>query len=124
MVQVRQEFEETHTLTERYYLDKYGDQRVCRTLLFGNEVVAIEDYNSMSQSGELYQLRQTMQELFRTTEKCTECRYRIGQYTGDPGYLLYVIFKTRLRLKFLTLKYRLLHFNFKKLHFYKKPNNQ
>lgn len=111
-----QEFERSYTLKERYYLTANKEQRVERTLTgyyqgYAGFLIATENYNSMSKSGDLYRIAQQIRELESPTDKCIKCRYRIGNYTGDPGYLLYVIFKTRIRLKFLEFKYRFTHLN-------------
>lgn len=120
-----QEFEITYTLKERYYLTVHKEQRVERTLICHHQghlgdLIATENYNSMSKSGDLYRIKQLISELESPTDKCIKCRYRIGNYTGDPGYLIYVIFKTRIRLKFLKFKYRFLHLNLKGLFFKRK----
>lgn len=102
-----QEFTRTHELQERYYLDKYGEQRVERVLFCLGDVVAKEDYPSISKKGHLSSIVQMMLDTNQSPSDCGDCRYKVGDYTGDPGYLLYILFKTRLRLKFFKFKVRL-----------------
>ena len=97
-----------YELAEKYYRDSHGQHRVARKLTCEDGVLlAEEDYPGQSQKGWLYEIKQMIDETDHPSSKCRDCRYKVGDYTGDPGYMIYVLFKTRFRLKFFKLKIRL-----------------
>lgn len=115
------EFTITHTLSIRYYLTSLDEQRVERTLKFNGTIIAIENYNSMSKGGDLCKLETTMNELYTGPKQPYKCSCNTGKSPADCGYSFYVLFKSRLRLKFIKFKYRFAHLNIKNLIFCSKP---
>jgi len=103
------EFNREYVLTERFYM-RNDTQRVNRLLIVDGEFVCSDDMPARSDKGELAHIVELMLSLSGRTDKCAGCRYKVGDYTGDPGYLLYIIFTARLRLKFLKFKIRFLKF--------------
>lgn len=107
----REEFSRTWILSEQFYL-KNDEQSVLRTLSNERgELICQEDYRSLTKRGSLIDLVKSIKELEAPSpvSDCTQCRYKVGQYTGDPAYLLYVLFRFRLRLKLIKFKYRLVN---------------
>lgn len=103
------EFTEIYRIEQRHY--QRGEfQRVRRSLYAGKELLFVEDTPAESRKGALAEIIRQLDSLGGLTSDCTDCRYKIGDYRGDPGYLLYILFKTRLRLQLLNFKYRLFKF--------------
>lgn len=95
---------EKYTLTQEYY-SKNDVQRTRRILRYGdNNVVYEEDSPSLVKKGELYDVIEKLRELEGFPDKCTGCRYSVGDYSGDIGYLIYLTFRSRLRLKIFKFK--------------------
>lgn len=110
----------SYTFNIRHYKAK-GESRCERTLIYDNgDILAREDVRGFSKSGKLQEIAALISDLEQESpaNKCTKCRYKVGDYTGDIGYLLYLTFTVRLRLKFIKLKFRLFQLC-KKLGFYK-----
>lgn len=96
----------TYSIVEHIYM-KDGIQRTKHSLLFGDMLVATEDYSNRSNAGELKKIIDSMLNIYESEFQCNNCRYKVGDYTGDIGYLLYVAFRSRTRLKFFKFKVRL-----------------
>ena len=103
------EFTVTYRIEQRYYRRREF-QRVRRSLYAGEELLFVEDAPVESRKGALAEIIKQLDSLGCSTSDCTDCRYKIGDYRGDPGYLLYILFKTRLRLQLLNFKYRFFKF--------------
>lgn len=99
------EFTFTCRIVERIYMSGHC-QRVTRTLYEEDECIATEDYPLMSKKGELAKISDSIKALSTHHNNCLGCRYKVGDYTGDVGYLLYLAFRTRIRLKLLKFKIR------------------
>lgn len=109
----------TFTISSTHY--KQGRKyKTSLELHEGDTFIASEVIPINGDGGALNQIVNSIYKLMYgdKSNKCSKCSYKIGDYTGDPGYLLYLIFKFRLRLKFLKFKLRLLEiaevFGFKK----------
>ena len=108
-------------VNEQFYLSN-GRQRVTRSLIIDDNIVSRED--TLPQHGEIGKIVAMADALSDlTSDKCTNSRYKVGDYTGDPGYLLYIIFKARLRLQFIKFKIRLFKFFGKSVRKKSKPTH-
>lgn len=67
--------------------------------------------NSDNKDSLLGGISQSIQKIeYGESDKCLNCNYKVGDYTGDVGYLLYISFKSRIRLKFIKLKLQFFKF--------------
>lgn len=102
----------THAATYRLVESLLAGGRIGRELFLNDELIASEKHPFGTEKGTLAEVTKQLDEFcgFRSSDKCDGCRYKVGDYRGDPSYLLYVIFRTRIRLQLFKLKFRLLQF--------------
>lgn len=104
-MKIEAEFTTTYRIKERHYC-RGEFQRVRRSLYIGEILLFTEDSAMESKKGVLAGIIKQIDAFGNSAFDCADCRYKVGDYRGEPSYLLYILFKTRLRLKFLNFKYR------------------
>lgn len=89
--------------------DSYPYEKVTRTLYDGDEELYREIDSSGNIRGKLGDIVKSIYELSdsMSEDKCLSCRYKVGDYRGDISYLLYLSFRSRLRLQFFKFKLHL-----------------
>lgn len=112
-----------YKIVERYSDAGRRGQTVERTLCMNGETFASENVSADCKNSMLGGIVSSMEKAagFDYSDKCLGCRYKVGNYTGDPAYMLYIIFKTRIRLKFVEFELRLRKFAIERLGLKLKP---
>lgn len=102
-MEIKTEFTHEWILTNRYFM-KDNIQYVERTLSFDGDEEYRETGRSISNRGVLAELDKDMKDIVFSSNKCGGCRYKVGDYGGDVSYLLYLAFRSRIRLKLVKFK--------------------
>lgn len=102
-IEMKTEFTHEWTLTNRYFM-KDNIQYVERILSFNECEERKETGRSISNRGVLAELDKDMKDIVFSSNKCSDCRYKVGDYRGDVSYLLYLAFRSRIRLKLVKFK--------------------
>ena len=111
---IKQEYAK-YSLIIEYEENSKGDLVFFLRLMSGELEIASESYRCLNKNTPLGTIYNQIVQLENTgSDKCLNCKYKVGDYTGDVGYLLYIAFKSRIRLKFIKFKFNLFKF-FRKL---------
>ena len=103
--QIKQEYAK-YSLIIEYEENSKGDLVFSLRLMSGDLEIASESYRGMNNNTPLGAIYNQIVQLENTeSDKCLNCKYKVGDYTGDIGYLLYLAFKSRIRLKFVKFKF-------------------
>lgn len=103
------EFSIVYKIVVRYSDAGWRGQMAERTLYVDNEKCASENVSCDCQNSLLGSIVDSMDKAAGAeySNDCARCRYKVGNYTGDPTYMLYLIFKTRIGWKFAKFKWSL-----------------
>ena len=103
------EFSIVYKIVVRYSDAGWRGQMAERTLYVDNEKCASENVSCDCRNSLLGSIVDSMDKAAGAeySNDCARCRYKVGNYTGDPAYMLYLIFKTRIGWKFAKFKWRL-----------------
>lgn len=99
-----------HRIVERIeYCDRYPYERSTRTLYEDDVELYSETDSTGAMTGKLADIVRAIWDLsaYKSEDKCRDCRYKVGEYRGDIGYLLYLAFRYRLRSQWVAVKLRL-----------------
>ena len=109
MVKANKEFKINYTITQRYYMTKCGQQRVCITMKEGRDLLIMEDYPSLAQGG---YLKQTLKGIIESTNRDFKERQGTGNKPHCVRYDWSQRFKLRVNIQLLKLKEKFIKMRF------------